>query len=384
MSRAEAVTADEIVLRTMTAADFAGVAALNQSEVPKVTPIDEAELAALVGVCELALVAERAGRLAGFVLVLGPGVAYRSMNYQFFERRGGAFVYVDRIAVAAEHRRAGVAAALYDAVAEHARSTGRVEIACEVNVRPPNPPSLAFHLGREFVEVGRQDVAEGRYRVAYLVCRLGDDVDGHPSDPSRSGIEDAELPDNPIRLLRSWLDAAINAELAEPTAFALATAGADGDPDARMVLLRGVTPLGVRFFTNRRSAKGRQLAERPRATGVLYWPELNRQVRITGDVKLLSDVDSDAYFAARPRDAQLGAWASEQSTPVADRSTLEDQVTAVAERFADGPVPRPEHWGGYLLVAERIEFWQGRQARLHDRIRYRHDGQAWLRERLQP
>jgi pyridoxamine 5'-phosphate oxidase len=201
-----------------------------------------------------------------------------------------------------------------------------------------------------------------------------------------------DVADGPLRAVRRWLDEAIAAELPEPTAVTLATVDADGLPDARVVLLRGFDDRGAVWFTNRHSAKGRQLARVPTGALVAYWPLLERQIRLRGPVAPLSDAESDVYFASRPRDSQLGAWASAQSEPMADRIALEQQVAAVRARFAGREVPRPAHWGGYLLTPHVVEFWQGRASRLHDRIRCTrqpgqgppHDPASWHIERLQP
>jgi pyridoxamine 5'-phosphate oxidase len=166
--------------------------------------------------------------------------------------------------------------------------------------------------------------------------------------------------------------------------MALATVDADGAPSVRHVLLRHITEIGITFFTNRTSRKARELAANPRAACTLYWRELDRQVILRGAVTELAAADSDAYFATRPRDAQLGAWASEQSQPLDDRVTLERRVEEARERFADRDVPRPAHWGGYLLTADEVECWQGRPYRLHDRFRYARGDAGWRLERLYP
>ena len=170
-----------------------------------------------------------------------------------------------------------------------------------------------------------------------------------------------------------------------PEAMALATADANGAPSVRMVLLKDASPRGFAFYTNRGSRKGSELAANPRAALLLHWDALGRQVRIEGEVEPLSEDESAAYFATRPRGSQLAAWASRQSTPLPSRDALEDAVAAASERFAGGEVPLPPDWGGYLLVPERYEFWQHRDDRLHDRIRYEGSGTgAWRRTRLAP
>jgi pyridoxamine 5'-phosphate oxidase len=197
-------------------------------------------------------------------------------------------------------------------------------------------------------------------------------------------FSEADLLDDPIELFASWYElAAEGAPLAE--AVCVATVDADGLPDARMVLLKGFDERGFRFFTNEGSAKGRQLGDRPRAAMTFYWRELDRQVRVRGTVERVSDAEADEYFASRPRDSQLGAWASPQSEPLAGRDDLEERLAAVRARYGDGEVPRPPHWGGYRVVPESIEFWQGQVGRLHDRFRYSRgaDG-GWRATRLGP
>jgi pyridoxamine 5'-phosphate oxidase len=189
---------------------------------------------------------------------------------------------------------------------------------------------------------------------------------------------------NPILQFERWLAAAQETAVREPYAMTLATADARGVPAARMVLLRGVDERGFVFYTNYESRKGRELAANPRAALLFYWEPLQRQVRIEGLVSRVPAAESDAYFARRPRESQLGAWASAQSTVLPDRAALRAEFEAAVGRFADRPVPRPPHWGGYRLAPDTFEFWQGRPGRLHDRFRYWRDGAAWVIARLAP
>jgi pyridoxamine 5'-phosphate oxidase len=185
-------------------------------------------------------------------------------------------------------------------------------------------------------------------------------------------------------LLRRWLALALERGGPEPTATTLATVDARGRPRARMVLLREAGEAGFVFYTNRASAKARELAAHPEAALVLWWPDLHRQVRIEGRVRPLSDRDADAYFAGRPRGAQLSAWASPQSTRLRSRTELESRHARMAARFAGADVPRPPHWGGYRLRPRLLEFWQGRPDRLHDRLCYTRRAGGWGRVRLAP
>jgi pyridoxamine 5'-phosphate oxidase len=191
------------------------------------------------------------------------------------------------------------------------------------------------------------------------------------------------LADDPIEQFAEWWERA-EAEVPLPDAMCLATANGDGTPDARMVLLKGFDADGFRFHTNYESSKGRQLADTGRAALVIYWRELDRQVRVRGPVEKLSAEESDRYFLTRPPERRVGAWASPQSQPLRDRAELDDRVREVEERFGDGEIPRPEGWGGFLVRPEAIEFWQGQVGRLHDRFLYTRETDGWKIERLAP
>ncbi|HEY8828714.1 MAG TPA: pyridoxamine 5'-phosphate oxidase [Jatrophihabitantaceae bacterium] len=212
------------------------------------------------------------------------------------------------------------------------------------------------------------------------------------SDPAgtRRDYQRGQLDENVVA--RTWLDqlrlwftdATAEPSVVEVTAMQLATVDTAGRPSVRTVLVKGLDERGVVFYTNYESAKARDLDARPSAAAVLVWLPLERQVRLSGPVTRVERAETEAYFAARPRGSQLGAWASPQSTVVPSRAALEDAVREIEERFAGGEVPAPPNWGGYRLAPDVVEFWQGRADRLHDRIRYRLDGDAWVIERLAP
>jgi pyridoxamine 5'-phosphate oxidase len=191
-------------------------------------------------------------------------------------------------------------------------------------------------------------------------------------------------PKHPYPLFEEWFESAVKAGLKLPNAMTLATASRGGRPGARIVLLKGVDAKGVTFYTNYRSRKSAELAENPRATLLFYWPELEAQVRIDGRVRRVSARESDEYFATRPRESQIGAHASRQSTPMADQSVLFAEFGRLAKKFEGKEVPRPKHWGGYRLSPASFEFWKGRDFRLHDRLVYTKKGSGWKKTLLFP
>lgn len=200
----------------------------------------------------------------------------------------------------------------------------------------------------------------------------------------QTGLDEAELHPDPVTQSRLWLHAAVEAGFTEPTAMTLATVGVGGAPAARMVLLKGLDARGFAFYTHYHSAKARELEANPRAALVFCWTALERQIRVSGSVSRTSPEESDAYFATRPYGSQIAAWASPQSETISNRTALEARRDAAAARYREGEVPRPPDWGGYRLAHEQVEFWQGRADRLHDRLRYRRQGEGWLIERLAP
>jgi len=205
-----------------------------------------------------------------------------------------------------------------------------------------------------------------------------------PERERLSTLLEAEVDADPLAQFTAWLADAEAAGIRLPEAMILATATAAGVPSARTVLFKGLDDGGFAFFTNYESRKARELAENPVAALLFYWAGLGRQVRIEGEVERIPDTESDAYFRTRPYGSRIGAWASPQSEPIESRQALERRVGELEARFADGDVPRPPFWGGFRLVPDALEFWQHRENRLHDRIRYRRAPDGWTIERLAP
>ena len=199
----------------------------------------------------------------------------------------------------------------------------------------------------------------------------------------RSELDESHCAAQPLAQFEAWLQQAIDAQMPEPNAMTLATVGGDGRPSTRVVLIKGVDARGIVWYSNYHSRKGQDLASHPAAALQFHWVELERVVRIEGTVERVSAAESDAYYASRPLDSRLGAWASPQSQVIASRAVLVAQAARYAAQFALSP-PRPPHWGGYRLRPDRWEFWQGRKSRLHDRLRYRLSDGEWVRERLAP
>lgn len=204
-------------------------------------------------------------------------------------------------------------------------------------------------------------------------------------DYLKGGLNRADLAEDPLQQLNTWLQQAIEAELsADPTAMVLATVGADGQPSQRIVLLKHLDEQGLVFYTNYESQKGEQIAANPKVSIHFPWTALERQVIVYGTAEKIDEEDSRAYFESRPRASQIGAWTSRQSRPVESRAALDNAYLKTEQAFADKPIPLPEFWGGYRVLPHKMEFWQGRAGRLHDRFLYQKRANGWELERLQP
>ncbi len=199
-----------------------------------------------------------------------------------------------------------------------------------------------------------------------------------------AGLLEKDLAPNPFDQFEQWFREAESAKITEPNAMTLCTVGTDGRPSARTVLLKGSDARGFVFYTNYESRKARELTAAPRATLLFPWVAMERQIIIEGAVTRVSRGEADVYFHSRPRASQVGAWASPQSTPIVGREVLEESFRAVEKKYEGREIPLPPHWGGFRVTAECVEFWQGRRSRLHDRLRYRRNGEIWIIERLAP
>lgn len=213
---------------------------------------------------------------------------------------------------------------------------------------------------------------------------MNKDISQIRKDYRKKQIIEADFPENPVQQFQKWFDEAIKEQVVEVNAMVLSTVNQNARPSSRVVLLKGIKNDCFLFYTNYESNKGKQLSQNPMVSLNFFWPELERQVRIEGRAEKVSQEISDTYFLSRPRDSKIGAWVSPQSEVLSSRSELEDKLSFFNNKFSEGEIPRPEHWGGYAVVADLIEFWQGGANRLHDRLRYRLVNDLWEIERLAP
>lgn len=203
-------------------------------------------------------------------------------------------------------------------------------------------------------------------------------------DFSGKPLTEGSVHKDPFEQYAIWFKEAVDAQLLDPYAMSLTTVSANGQPSTRIVYMRDIRPEGFVFYTNYNSSKGRDLAVNNKVALTFFWGELERQIRVEGEADKISEADSDAYFSKRPRESQIGAWASSQSEEITDRKQLEDQVAFYTDKFEGGEVPRPSRWGGYVVKPTKVEFWQGRASRLHDRIIYTKNGNDWNQSRISP
>lgn len=201
---------------------------------------------------------------------------------------------------------------------------------------------------------------------------------------TKAQLDEASVEKTPVEQYAKWFEEAVGAQALDPKAIVVSTVSESGMPSSRVVYNRGLTEEGLKFYTNYQSKKGSEIAQNNQACVLTYWPELERQVRMQGIITPLSAEESDAYFAARPKESQIGAWASDQSSALENREELEEKVKHFTQKFGEGTVPRPPHWGGYLFEIQEAEFWQGRPSRLHDRIVFVKQGGEWKLKRLSP
>lgn len=214
---------------------------------------------------------------------------------------------------------------------------------------------------------------------------LRDYIKNNRRDFQNEELDEQSAPKNPFKLFEKWFEELLKSEVLDPYAFTLATSGADNQPSARVLYMRDVSEKGITCYTNYTSQKGKDLEENPRFCANFFWPELARQVRFEGTARKVEASNSDNYFDSRPRESKIGAWASDQSSEMVNRRELESKVKKYTEKFQGEDVPRPPYWGGYLLIPEEIEFWQGRESRLHDRLRYKKVEEGkWQLNRLSP
>ncbi len=213
---------------------------------------------------------------------------------------------------------------------------------------------------------------------------MNEAIAGIRKDYKLKSLLEADLKKDPVEQFSVWWDEAVKSDIAEVNAMTLATCNADGRPSARIVLFKGLTNDGFVFYTNYQSNKGKELERNPYAALVFFWKELERQVRIEGAVEKINEAESDSYFQSRPAGSKIGAWSSAQSSTVASREVIEESYLNYLKKFDTNPIPRPPFWGGYIVKPKKMEFWQGRSSRLHDRIMYSKQNEDWKIERLSP